>query len=55
MRSAIALLAAALAPAFCQPPAPDVDAAAVARGHAAFQSTCGFCHGEDATGGARPI
>ncbi len=33
---------------------PHFDTAAVARGHAAFQSNCGFCHGEDATGNRAP-
>jgi len=35
-----------------QPPRPDP--AAVARGKSAFQSSCGFCHGEDATGNRAP-
>jgi len=52
MRAALALLAVVLARA--QAPEPQFDAAAVARGRAAFQSTCGFCHGEDATGGRAP-
>ncbi|HTU43955.1 MAG TPA: c-type cytochrome [Bryobacteraceae bacterium] len=30
------------------------DPATVARGRALFQSTCGFCHGEDATGSRAP-
>ena len=33
---------------------PNEDPAAVARGHALFKSTCGFCHGEDATGSRAP-
>jgi cytochrome c oxidase cbb3-type subunit III len=33
---------------------PNEDPAAVARGHALFKSTCGFCHGEDATGERAP-
>lgn len=31
-----------------------VDAAAAERGHAEFKSSCGFCHGEDATGARAP-
>jgi cytochrome c oxidase cbb3-type subunit 3 len=30
------------------------DPATVARGRASFKSTCGFCHGEDATGSRAP-
>jgi len=47
-----------------QPPKHDVaassrkehkeDLAAVARGHEQFKSTCGFCHGDDATGNRAP-
>lgn len=33
---------------------PNEDPAAVARGRALFKSTCGFCHGEDATGSRAP-
>lgn len=33
---------------------PVEDAAAIARGKALFQSSCGFCHGPDATGGRAP-
>ena len=33
---------------------PVEDAAAVDRGRALFQSTCGFCHGNDATGSRAP-
>jgi cytochrome c oxidase cbb3-type subunit 3 len=33
---------------------PNEDPAAVARGRALFKSTCGFCHGEDATGARAP-
>ena len=33
---------------------PPEDPAAVARGRALFQSTCGFCHGPDATGSRAP-
>jgi cytochrome c oxidase cbb3-type subunit 3 len=33
---------------------PKIDEAAVARGKTAFQSNCGFCHGEDARGGRAP-
>lgn len=36
-----------------QPVAPE-NPAAVKRGEATFRSTCGFCHGEDATGGRGP-
>lgn len=39
--------------AWAQQP-PKFDAAAVARGKATFQSSCGFCHGEDATGNRAP-
>ncbi len=56
----LSLLAAVAA--FCQHPtppggvheAPKIDKAAVARGRADFQSSCGFCHGEDARGGRAP-
>ena len=33
---------------------PNEDPAAIARGRALFKSTCGFCHGEDATGARAP-
>ncbi|MBV9760751.1 MAG: c-type cytochrome [Acidobacteriaceae bacterium] len=33
---------------------PVEDPAAVARGRSLFKSTCGFCHGEDATGARAP-
>lgn len=33
---------------------PTEDPAAIARGHSLFKSTCGFCHGEDATGSRAP-
>jgi cytochrome c oxidase cbb3-type subunit III len=33
---------------------PNEDPAAVGRGRALFRSTCGFCHGEDATGSRAP-
>lgn len=33
---------------------PKTDQGAVNRGKAAFQSSCGFCHGEDARGGRAP-
>lgn len=33
---------------------PNEDPAAVARGRSLFKSTCGFCHGEDATGARAP-
>jgi cytochrome c oxidase cbb3-type subunit III len=33
---------------------PPEDAAAVERGRALFKSSCGFCHGEDATGSRAP-
>lgn len=33
---------------------PKEDLAAVARGQEQFKSTCGFCHGNDATGGRGP-
>lgn len=36
------------------PPVAPENPAAVARGQATFRSTCGFCHGEDATGGRGP-
>ena len=34
--------------------APQWDLAAVERGHSLFKSSCGFCHGEDATGSRAP-
>lgn len=34
--------------------APKEDDAAIARGRTAFQSSCGFCHGNDATGNRAP-
>jgi cytochrome c oxidase cbb3-type subunit 3 len=37
-----------------QPQPPRPDPAAIARGKSAFQSSCGFCHGEDATGNRAP-
>ena len=37
-----------------QPKGPVEDLAAVARGQKTFQSTCGFCHGNDATGSRAP-
>lgn len=33
---------------------PKFDSAAVARGASEFKSTCGFCHGDDATGNRAP-
>jgi cytochrome c oxidase cbb3-type subunit 3 len=36
------------------PDTPKADLAAVERGHAEFKSSCGFCHGEDATGSRAP-
>lgn len=33
---------------------PNEDPAAVGRGRSLFRSTCGFCHGEDATGARAP-
>jgi len=52
MRVALCL---ALASTLCaQPNQPKLDAAAVARGAAQFQSSCGFCHGDDATGNRAP-
>lgn len=33
---------------------PKFDAAAVERGRSEFKSTCGFCHGDDATGNRAP-
>jgi cytochrome c oxidase cbb3-type subunit 3 len=39
-------------PALAQPQ--HFDAASVERGRAAFKSSCGFCHGEDATGNRAP-
>src|SRR5438045_2763725 len=32
----------------------ETDSAAVERGQAQFRSSCGFCHGEDATGSRAP-
>lgn len=40
--------------AAAQPRAPEFDRAAVERGRAQFKSSCGFCHGEDATGNRAP-
>lgn len=38
-----------------RPPQPGAsDAAAAAQGHALFKSSCGFCHGNDATGSRAP-
>ncbi len=37
-----------------QPGRSSSDAAAVARGAAQFKSSCGFCHGDDATGNRAP-
>lgn len=37
-----------------QPRAPEFDRAAVERGGAQFKSSCGFCHGDDATGNRAP-
>ena len=37
-----------------QRPAPADDPAAAERGHALFKSSCGFCHGNDATGERGP-
>jgi len=65
IRSLCVLLGMALlfqTPAFSQHPTPPggvhegptADKATIARGHAAFQSNCGFCHGEDARGGRAP-
>ena len=51
MRVALIVLAAA---SIGRAQEPRFDAAAVARGNATFRSTCGFCHGEDATGGRAP-
>lgn len=55
------LLAAALAPGQGHQPTPlprqqqpPEDTAAVDRGRALFKSSCGFCHGEDATGSRAP-
>jgi cytochrome c oxidase cbb3-type subunit 3 len=59
MRRCFVALLLCAAPAFNQghKPAPtqsDVESAAVDRGQAQFKSTCGFCHGEDATGSRAP-
>jgi cytochrome c oxidase cbb3-type subunit 3 len=37
-----------------RPPAPLWDMAAVERGRTQFKSSCGFCHGDDATGNRAP-
>jgi cytochrome c oxidase cbb3-type subunit 3 len=37
-----------------RPPAPLSDTAAVERGRTQFKSSCGFCHGDDATGNRAP-
>jgi len=53
MRIAPALLIASTM--LCaQPGQPKFDEAAVARGAAQFKSSCGFCHGDDATGNRAP-
>jgi cytochrome c oxidase cbb3-type subunit 3 len=51
MRLALGLLATALC---AQQGQPQLDAAAAARGAAQFKSSCGFCHGDDATGNRAP-
>jgi len=53
LRVAAVLLAASTA-LFAQPGQPKFDAAAVQRGAAEFKSSCGFCHGDDATGNRAP-
>lgn len=50
MRCLIAILF--LSPVFAQ--RQQFDAAAVERGRAQFKSSCGFCHGDDATGNRAP-
>jgi cytochrome c oxidase cbb3-type subunit 3 len=52
-RVAAALLLSAAA-ALPQQQAPRFDAAVVERGRVAYRANCGFCHGEDATGGRAP-
>ena len=55
MRRALATLwCAAALTAAAQQRATEVDRAAVERGRAQFKSSCGFCHGDDATGNRAP-
>ena len=49
-----AIWCAAAMTAAAQPRAPEADRAAVERGRAQFKSSCGFCHGDDATGNRAP-
>jgi cytochrome c oxidase cbb3-type subunit 3 len=49
-----ALWCAAAVIAAAQPRAPEFDRTAVERGRTQFKSSCGFCHGDDATGNRAP-
>jgi cytochrome c oxidase cbb3-type subunit 3 len=53
MHRVIALTALAACALFAQPPKKP-DPAAVERGRSQFKSSCGFCHGDDATGNRAP-
>src|SRR6185312_15723964 len=53
MRLAVSLLFA-FAALCAQPEQPKLDPGAVKRGAAQFKSSCGFCHGDDATGNRAP-
>ena len=57
MRFACVILLAGFAfaqPPPPRPPAPVWDMAAITRGKTQFKSSCGFCHGDDATGNRAP-
>lgn len=54
MRKYKAALWCAAAIAAAQPRAPELDRSAVERGRVQFKSSCGFCHGDDATGNRAP-
>jgi cytochrome c oxidase cbb3-type subunit III len=53
MHRVIALAALAACGVFAQPPKKP-DPAVVERGRSQFKSSCGFCHGDDATGNRAP-
>lgn len=53
MHRVIALTVLAACALFAQPPKKP-DPAAVERGRSQFKSSCGFCHGDDATGNRAP-
>src|ERR1700761_2860368 len=50
----IALAAAFAVAAVAQQPPAKPDPAAIERGRSQFKSSCGFCHGDDATGNRAP-